>query len=155
MKKIVNPYLSNERFHCFGCDPNNPFGLHMEFYEDGEDVVSKWRPSMYYQGWIDTMHGGVLSMLIDETCGWVVARKRQTSAFTTHLNLKFRKAVSVKEPELTIRAHVEKQQRNMLFIHAEIRNSAEELCVEAESVFYLFSEEKAEEMGFIRCEVEE
>ncbi len=155
MKKIINPWSGHPKYNCFGCAPNNPFGLHMEFYEDGDDIVSYWHPERNYQGWVDTMHGGVLSTLIDETCGWVVTRKMQTSGFTTSLSVKFRKAVSTNELRLTIRANIVKQMRNLLFIHAEILNSQGELCVEGEATYFLMNQEKAREMGFINCEVEE
>ncbi len=155
MKKIINPWSGHPKYNCFGCAPNNPFGLHMEFYEDGDYIVSYWQPERNYQGWVDTMHGGVLSTLIDETCGWVVTRKMQTSGFTTSLNVKFRKAVSTNEPRLTIRAKIVKQMRNLLFIHAEILNSEGELCVEGETTYFLMNQEKAREMGFTNCEVEE
>ncbi len=155
MKKIINPWSGHPKYNCFGCAPNNPFGLHMEFYEDGDDIVSYWHPERNYQGWVDTMHGGVLSTLIDETCGWVVTRKMQTSGFTTSLSVKFRKAVSTNELRLTIRANIVKQMRNLLFIHAEILNSQGELCVEGEATYFLMNQEKAREMGFINCEVED
>ncbi len=155
MKKIINPWIGIPKYNCFGCSPNNPFGLHMEFFEDGDYIVSKWHPERNYQGWVDTMHGGVLSTLIDETCGWVVTRKMQTSGFTTSLNVKFRKPVSTNEPVLTIRANIVKQMRNLLFIHAEISNSQGEVCVEGETTYFLMNQEKAKEMGFIKCEVEE
>ena len=155
MKKIINPWSGHPKYNCFGCAPNNPFGLHMEFYEDGDYIVSYWQPERNYQGWVDTMHGGVLSTLIDETCGWVVTRKMQTSGFTTSLNVKFRKAVSTNETRLTIRANIVKQMRNLLFIHAEILNSEGELCVEGETTYFLMNQEKAREMGFTNCEVEE
>lgn len=38
----------------------------MEFYEDGDYIVSTWHPTTHYQGWVNTMHGGILSTLIDE-----------------------------------------------------------------------------------------
>ena len=155
MKKIINPWSGRPEYNCFGCAPDNPFGLHMEFYEDGDDIVSRWHPERNYQGWVDTMHGGVLSTLIDETCGWVVTRKMQTSGFTTNLNVKFRKAISTDDPLLTIRAHIEKQMRNLLFIHAEIQNSEGDLCVEGEAVYFLMPLDRAREMGFIHCDVEE
>lgn len=155
MKKIINPWIGIPKYNCFGCSPNNPFGLHMEFFEDGDYIVSKWHPERNYQGWVDTMHGGVLSTLIDETCGWVVTRKMQTSGFTASLNVKFRKPVSTNEPVLTIRANIVKQMRNLLFIHAEISNSQGEVCVEGETTYFLMNQEKAKEMGFIKCEVEE
>lgn len=154
IKKIINPWLNHPEYNCFGCCPNNPIGLHMTFCEEEEYITSKWHPSQNYQGWINTMHGGILSTLIDEVCGWVVTRKLQTSGYTVQLNVKFRKAVMTTEPELTIRAKVTKQVRNLAYINAEIINSKGEVCNEGEAIYFLMSEEKAKEMGFLRCEVE-
>ena len=40
MKKIINPWKGLEGYNCFGCASNNEAGLKMEFYEDGDEVVS-------------------------------------------------------------------------------------------------------------------
>ena len=154
MKKIINPWLGNPQYHCFGCCPENPIGLHMQFYEDGDYIVSTWHPSTHYQGWVNTMHGGILSTLIDEACGWVVTRKLQTSGYTVQLNVKFRKAVLTTEPKLTIRAKVTRQVRNLVYINAEIINTLGEVCNEGEAVYFLMNKEQAREMGFEHCEVE-
>ena len=124
-------------------------------WEDGDDIVSFWNPSKHYQGWVDTMHGGILSTLIDETCGWVVTRKAQTCGFTANLNVRFRKPISSNDTKLTIRAHIVKQVRNLLTMHAQVTNSADELCTEAEVTYFLVSPEKAQEMGFATCELED
>ena len=79
MRKIKNPWIQKEGYNCFGCAPDNPIGLHMHFYEDGEQVVSYWQPQQHFQGWVGTLHGGIISTLIDETAGWVVTRKLQTA----------------------------------------------------------------------------
>ena len=155
MKKIINPWRNHPQYNCFGCAPSNPFGLHMEFYEDGDDIVSTWQPRHNYQGWVDTMHGGVLATLIDEVCGWVVTRKMKTTGFTVSLSLKYRKPVSTHDRLLTIRARVTKQMRNLLFLSAEITNSEGEVCTEGEATYYLMDAEKAKEMGFRECEVED
>lgn len=55
MKKIINPWKGLEGYNCFGCASNNEAGLKMEFYEDGDEVVSIWKPRPEYQGWIDTL----------------------------------------------------------------------------------------------------
>ena len=39
-----------EGYNCIGCSPDNPFGLHLCFYEDGDDIVTTWKPSPLYQG---------------------------------------------------------------------------------------------------------
>ena len=64
MKKLINPWRNHPEYDCFGCCPENPIGLHMEFYEDGDYIISTWHPSTHYQGWVNTMHGGILSTLI-------------------------------------------------------------------------------------------
>ena len=74
MKKIKNPWLHKPGYNCIGCSPDAPMGLHLDFWEDGEDVVSRWTPTADYQGWIATLHGGVQSLLIYEVAGWVVTR---------------------------------------------------------------------------------
>lgn len=43
MKKIINPWKGLEGYNCFGCAPNNEAGVKMEFYEDGDEVVSIWK----------------------------------------------------------------------------------------------------------------
>ena len=71
MKKILNPYLNKEGYNCVCCAPNNPVGLHLEFWEENEDVLTIWKPGENYQGWVNTLHGGIISMLMDEVAGWV------------------------------------------------------------------------------------
>ena len=86
MKKIINPWEGLDGYMCFGCAPSNPMGLHMEFYEDGDDIVAYWEPEAHYQGWLNTLHGGILTTLMDELAGWVVLRKLQTSGMTSRLD---------------------------------------------------------------------
>lgn len=148
MKKIKNPWLHKEGYKCFGCSPDNPVGLKMEFNEDGEDIVCVWHPSEYYQGWINTLHGGIESTLLDECCGWVVTRKLKTTGVTSQLTVHFLKPISTLEPQLIIRAHLVEMKRNLAFIDAEIINSKSEVCTTAQSIYYTFSHDKAVEMGW-------
>ena len=74
-KKIKNPWMGREGYNCFGCAPCNEYGVKMEFYEVGDKVVSRWRPRPQYQGWIDTLHGGIQAVLLDEICAWAVMRQ--------------------------------------------------------------------------------
>ncbi len=154
MKKILNPWINKEGYFCFGCCPTNPYGVHMEFLEDGDDVVSLWKPSIFYQGWLNTMHGGILSTLVDEISGWVVSRKLQTSGMTTHLDVHYRKAVSTQDPQLTIRAHITEMKRNIALINVTIHNSSGELCVEGQATYFCMNAERARAMGFEECKVE-
>lgn len=80
MKKIINPWKDTEGYYCFGCAPQNESGLQMEFYEEGDEIISFWQPEAKYQGWFNTLHGGIQATLLDEICGWVIIRKLQTAS---------------------------------------------------------------------------
>lgn len=155
MKKLINPYIGKNGYNCFGCAPTNPIGLQLDFWEDGEDIITEWLPSANYQGWINTLHGGIISTLMDEVAGWVVSRKLQTAGMTTSLNVKFMKPVFTTEPKITVRAHITNQRRNIITIHITLLNSRNEVCDEAEAIYFAFSPEKAKEMGFSGCYTEE
>ena len=155
MRKIKNPWIEKEGYDCFACSPDNPVGLHMEFFEDGDDIISFWRPSERYQGWLGTMHGGILSTLIDETCGWVITRKLQTMGMTMHLDLHYNHPVRTEDPQLTIKAHITEQHHNIVSMKATLENSKAEVCVEADVVYYAMNAEKAKEKGFTLCDVED
>lgn len=156
MKKIVNPWKGLEGYNCFGCAPENPAGVKMEFFEDGDEVVSIWKPRPEYQGWLNTLHGGIHSVLLDEICAWVVLRKLQTTGVTSKMETRFLKPVSTDDPQITLRARLRERKRNIVFIEARLFNSAGELCSEALCTYFTFPQEKArEEMFFRSCELEE
>ena len=103
MKKIINPWKDMEGYNCFGCSPDNEAGVRMEFYEDGDEVVSIWKPRPEYQGWLNTLHGGIQSVLLDEICGWVVFRKLQTGGVTSKMETRFRKSISTNDTHVVLR----------------------------------------------------
>lgn len=158
MKKIINPWLglTDKGYNCFACAPTNPCGLKMEFYEDGDDIVSIWTPGDYYQGWLDTLHGGIQATLLDEIGGWIIARKFQTSGMTTNLNIKYKKPIPTgKEIKIEIRGRVKEVKRMFVFIEAEIRYEGE-VRSSAEMTYYTFPKDVAEkDFLFSGCEVEE
>lgn len=154
MRKIINPWKGKEGYNCFGCCPDNPLGVHMEFFEDGDKIISFWRPQHHYQGWVNTIHGGILATLIDETAGWVVFRKLQTSGMTTRLDLRYKKAVSTQESQITLRGELIDCKHHLATIHVVLENSHNETCVEGNVVYYVMDSDKAKAMGFEHCDLE-
>lgn len=53
---------------CFGCGTENPEGLHIHSYWDGEESICQWSSEPRYQGWEGLMNGGILATLIDCHC---------------------------------------------------------------------------------------
>lgn len=156
MKKIINPWKGLKGYYCFGCSPDNPMGVKMEFYEDGDEIVSFWKPKPEYQGWLDTLHGGIQAVLLDEICAWVIVRKLQTTGVTSKMETRYRKSISTNDTLLEIRVSIQEQKRNIILVKATIYNSAKEICTEAVCTYFTFSKEKSQqEMFFTSCEVEE
>lgn len=146
MKKIVNPWEGLEGYMCFGCAPDNPRGLHLEFYEDGDDIVAFWEPQHYHQGWLDTLHGGIQATLMDELAGWVVMRKLQTSGVTSRLDARYLKAVRTDRGPLTIRGRIKDRKRNAVFIETELFNAQGECCSRADLVYFISDPARAKEV---------
>ena len=155
MKKIINPWKDMPGYNCFGCSPDNPAGVKMEFYEEGDEVVSIWRPRPEYQGWLNTLHGGIQSVLLDETCGWVVFRKLQVAGVTSKMETRYRRAVSTDDSHVVVRARIVSQSRNLVEVGAKLYDEQGRLCTEALCTYFCFSKEKSlQEMHFRSCEVE-
>lgn len=155
MKKIINPFLHLEGYNCFGCAPENPCGVKMEFYEDGDDIVSQWQPNGDYQGWFNTLHGGVQSVLLDEICGWVVMRKLQTAGVTSKMETRYLRPVATNDGPVNLKARIKEQRRNIVLIEAELFDAHNQLCTTAVCTYFTFPQQKArEEMHFQDCKVE-
>lgn len=155
MRKIVNPFLPLEGYNCFGCAPNNPLGAKMEFYEDGDEIVCHWQPQANYQGWLNTLHGGIQSVLLDEICAWVVMRKLQTAGVTSKMETRFLRSISTNGGPLTLKSRLVEMRRNLATITAEIYDEEGNVCSKATCQYFTFPAEKAkQEMFFNGCKLE-
>ena len=126
----------------------------MEFYEDGEEIVSVWHPRPEFQGWVDTLHGGVQATLADEISSWVVFRKFRTSGVTSRMEVRYHKPIRTSDERVVLRAAVRQQRRNLVEIGVRIFDGAGTLCTEATCLYFLFPKERARtEFHFCDCGV--
>lgn len=70
MKKLRQPTSLN----CFACGKNNPFGLHLEWFNDDEkqQVETTFTLGDNYCSYPGTVHGGIIATILDETSGRAV-----------------------------------------------------------------------------------
>ncbi len=111
-RKIRNPFVKLPGYNYFGCSPGNPFGLHMTFTEEGDEVVSNWDPEEKFQGYFEILHGGIQAALMDEISSWVVYVKLKTAGFTSKAEVRYHKTIYIDNGPLTIRAHSLGMRRN-------------------------------------------
>jgi len=87
---------------CFVCGRDNPIGLHMQFFDDGEGmVVSKITPADHFEGYPGVLHGGILATILDEVVGRVaMVKDHHRFMMTVKLLTKYRHPVPMGQ-ELT------------------------------------------------------
>ncbi len=156
MKRILNPWADLEGYNCIACAPDNAHSLKMEFFEDGDEIISLWTPTHNHQGWINTLHGGIQATILDEICAWAVIRKLQTSGVTSKMEVKYLKAVSTQDNTLTLRAKITEQRRNITIIEASITDSNGTICTTAVCTYFCVPADKfKQDTGFKGCFTED
>ncbi len=150
MKKIINPYANTGRkdYQCFGCSPNNERGLKLSFYLEGEEVVAKWNPQNWMEGYTNVLHGGIQATLLDEISSWVVQTQCHTVGVTTSMEISYRKPVLISEGEITLRASLAKTTSRMAEIDAKLFSHNGQLCAQATVKYFLMPADKAVEQFY-------
>jgi len=148
MRKIRNPFTGREGYNCFGCSPDNAVGLHMHFFEDGDEIVSLWEPGVHFHGYQNVLHGGIQATLMDEIASWVVYVKGMRSGVTSKMDVRYLKQVFVDKGSITLRAKIKAMRRNLADIEVKLYNAENKLCAEAIITYFTFSLEKSKESFF-------
>lgn len=143
MRKLSNPFEALPGHFCFGCSAENHQGLCMTFYEDGDEIISTWDPDPHFQGYINIVHGGVQTTLMDEIASWVVFIKLKTGGVTSRLTSRFRRPVLVDEGPLTIRARLKEHSGRIAVIDVKLYNGKKVLCAESSVEYFVLPQEKA------------
>ncbi len=144
MRKIKNPFVKIEDYCCFGCSPDNHFGLRMEFFEDGNEIISEWTPSQHLQGYTNVLHGGIQSTLMDEIAYWVVLIKLKTAAVTSKIEIKLKKTVYMDKGNIFLRAKlVEVIRDKIAHVYVSLSDSENKICATGNIYYYLFSLEES------------
>jgi uncharacterized protein (TIGR00369 family) len=145
MKKLKNPFVEMDGYNCFGCAPVNNQGLQLDFYEDGEYIISEWEPQSHFQGYGNVLHGGIQTTLMDEIASWVVYVKAKTGGVTANLDVKFKKTVYVNKGKIKIRAKLLNTDKRFAYIFAELMDHEGKICSEANLRYFIFPEKYAKE----------
>lgn len=143
MIRLKNPYAHKEGYNCFGCSPVNPFGLKMEFFEDGEELICEWKPGKEFAGFHDILHGGIQATMIDEIASWVVLVKLDTSGVTFRLNTRYKEAVRISRGSISLRARLVEVRRQIASISVQLKDGTGKLCSEGMADYFLFPKERA------------
>jgi uncharacterized protein (TIGR00369 family) len=143
------PLPGSSNLGCFGCSSDNPHGLQMTFYTDGQTVFSDIHVPGHMSGWNKTVHGGILSVILDEIMSWAVLSLLKKMGMTKTMTVEFLKPVSIQE---TLRAEgrpVEESGRHEALVEGFVYNQKGELCARSKGHFALLSSKLATRMGIV------
>lgn len=145
MKKIYNPFVIHrgEDYNCFGCSPNNKLGLQLEFWEDGDELLTYWDPKSWLVGYSSILHGGIQATLMDELAGWVVLVKCKTGGVTMEMNVKYLKPVLITKGKIEVRSRLVSLNGNIADISCELYDGERLCCATAEMKYYCYPEHVA------------
>ena len=89
---------------CFACGRLNPSGLQLDFDVSNKSATARYTGLQRHQGYDGTLHGGVVTALLDETMGWAIFHQGIWGV-TAKLMVTFKRPVPVGE-ELIVRGEV-------------------------------------------------
>lgn len=124
---------------CFGCGADNPFGLKLTFYGDADNgkAWTEFSPPSFMAGSNNIMHGGFISLLLDEVSSKVLSVLGK-GGLTRHLDVSFEKPVYLNH-SIRLEAELKQNEGRKHFIEARILNSKGEVLAKSKAVFLVFS----------------
>ncbi len=131
---------------CFVCGRLNPLGLKLQMETDGALVQARFEPRPEHVGFKDTIHGGILSTLLDELMVWACAVRTRKFAYCAELTVRFQRPVA---PGACLLAtgHLVQNRRDRIFeTAAEAKDEAGLLVVSATGKYMPIKDETLPEM---------
>lgn len=117
---------------CFICGRNNPVGLYMHFFDNGEnEVCSEIALSENYQGYPGVVHGGIVAAMLDEVVGRVsMIGDHHHFMMSVKLEVKYRQPVPTQTP-LKVIGRIVRLRGRLGKAIGEVRLSDDQLLAEA------------------------
>jgi len=93
-------YMKAERpwNKCFGCGPDNPIGLRLEFTLEGDLFWSRYTPPPHFQGYNGILHGGIIATMLDEVMANHVLALGHHGIVTAELTVRYVQPVPIGIP---------------------------------------------------------
>ncbi len=83
---------------CFVCGRKNERGLKLTFSVENGGVRAEFTPDATLAGYNDTVHGGIVSALLDEAIVWAAYVATGRFGVTAELNIRFLRPLIVGRP---------------------------------------------------------
>lgn len=145
-------YLPNST-GCFVCGKDNPHGLHVNFYAQGDKVHVDLTLEEWYNSYKNVAHGGVLSSVLDEAMGWAAFLFSDCTEFlfTRELTVTYKKNAPLNECVLITTEFDKNERGGMVLSRGKITDKDGKILTTAKGLFFPVSPEKMEETKSYLC----
>ena len=109
---------------CFVCGEANPIGLRLIMETDGQRVHAHFSPGPEHVGFKQTVHGGIISTLLDELMVWACAVQTKQFAYCAELNVRFLQPAIPGQPTLATAELVSNRRGKLFEAQAQLCNSS-------------------------------
>lgn len=107
--------------YCFACGEDNPQGLQLEFFWQGDKFVTRFTPKKVHQGYPGIVHGGITAALLDEVMGKNLMSLK-LPIMTGELKVRYRQPVKVGE-EYLVAGWIKERKGRVIYMQSKIETA--------------------------------
>lgn len=127
---------------CFACGTENPIGLNLKFYSQGDAVCTEITLNKVYEGWEGIAHGGIVTTLLDEIMSWAVLYSKKVFIVTRSMTVKYIRPIMIGTPLYITGRVIGDMEFPKIGARAEIRDREGGLLVRANGEFVAVPEDR-------------
>jgi len=132
--------------HCFVCGKENPRGLNIPFYFDGDSVTGRFVPDDRLCGFEGVVHGAVIFALADEAMMHLIWAK-ELRAVTADVNIRFHNYAKTGQA-LSVEARIESLSSKLIKGISTVRDHKNRKIATAHGKFLRITEKGKFEKAF-------
>jgi acyl-coenzyme A thioesterase PaaI-like protein len=121
-QEVSMEYDSETQIHvpdCFGCSPDNPHGLKIDFTIKDGIVVGEFISDTHHMGPPDAVHGGIIATLLDDSMSFFGRGVLKKDVRTLRVEIVFRNQAPIGE-RLWVEARLQEEKSRRLVVTARV-----------------------------------
>ena len=142
---IAEEHALTEYPNCFGCGQDNPIGLRLNLWLEGDRLRASFTPQEVHQGWPGTVHGGIITALLYEITENLMY-KQGTITMMRGMESKLGSPASVVK-NLLAESWLEERSGRELSVHSELTDEDGKVFAQGSASLVVLSQEQIDRMG--------